>query len=81
MVPNPDMSIGTARAVALALGENLVAPELPELYTFDQSHLDLKSAQRWSKAFITAAGPQIRDCLNVSQNLSSESHPLKNTSD
>jgi len=60
-------SIETAGAVADALGLNLVAPELEGLQTFDGSHLDPASAERWSKAFLDAAGPQIRKCLDTSQ--------------
>lgn len=57
-------SIETAGAVANALGLTLVAPELDGLNTFDGSHLDPPSAERWSKAFYEAAGPQIRKCLS-----------------
>lgn len=57
-------SIGTAKAIAAGLGRNLVAPELGGLTTFDGSHLDSGSADRWSAAFIEAAGPQIRQCLD-----------------
>ncbi len=59
-------SIGTARAIAAGLGRNLVAPELPGLTTFDGSHLDPQSAERWSAAFSEAAGAQIRQCLDDS---------------
>jgi len=59
-------SIGTAKAIAAGLGRNLVAPELAGLNTFDGSHLDPESAERWSAAFAEAAGPQIRRCLNDS---------------
>jgi hypothetical protein len=31
---------------------------------FDHAHLDRPSAERWSRAFLEAAGPQIRECLN-----------------
>jgi hypothetical protein len=57
--------IAMAKAVAANLGMNLVAPELNGLQTFDGSHLDRASAQRWSSAFLEAAGPQIRRCLDV----------------
>jgi len=58
-------SIETAGAVANALGLTLVAPELDGLQTFDGSHLDPASAERWSKAFLEAAGPQMRKCLSA----------------
>jgi hypothetical protein len=57
-------SIETAGAVASALGLPLVAPELDGLQTFDGSHLDPPSAERWSKAFLEAADQQIRKCLS-----------------
>jgi len=63
MVPTVNTGIGTAKAIARALDLELVAPELPGLNTFDESHLDRESAQRWSTAFMAAAGPQIRKCL------------------
>jgi hypothetical protein len=59
-------SIETAGAVANALRLTLVAPELDGLQTFDGSHLDPSSAERWSQAFFEAAGPQIRKCLSPS---------------
>lgn len=56
--------IGNANAIAAALGNALVAPEIPGLQTFDGSHLDRPSAERWSQAFFQAAGPRIRSCLD-----------------
>jgi hypothetical protein len=67
MIPTVDTGMGTARAIALALGRTLIAPELAGLNTFDASHLDQQSAQRWSTAFIAAAGPHIRKCLTERQ--------------
>ncbi len=66
IVPTLATGIETARAVATALGVNLVAPELDGLITFDGLHLDESSSERWSAAFIDAAGPQIRTCLSES---------------
>jgi hypothetical protein len=70
MVPTVDTGIattntsaGTANAVAAALGLPLVAPELRDLTTFDKSHLDAESAQRWSDAFFAAAALRLRSCL------------------
>jgi hypothetical protein len=71
MVPFVGTGIGTANVVASDLGTNLVVPELDGLLTFDGSHLDHASAERWSKAFLHAAAPRIRKCLGVSQ----QSHP------
>ncbi len=63
MVPTVNTRIGTARAIAQGLGRDLIAPELEGLNTFDESHLDQESAQRWSAAFLSAAGPEIQKCL------------------
>ena len=62
-VPYVGTKIKTLNAVASALGMNLVMPDLDGLQTFDGSHLDRPSAERWSKAFLQAAAPQIRRCL------------------
>jgi len=64
VVPTVKTPIGTAKAIAAALGLNLVAPRVAGLNTFDHSHLDPESAQRWSTAFLEEAGPQIRKCLS-----------------
>jgi len=64
VVPTVKTGVGTAKAIAATLGLNLVAPRLAGLITFDRSHLDPESAQRWSAAFLEEAGPQIRKCLN-----------------
>jgi len=64
MVPTVGTQIGNATALAMALGVNLVTPELTsELRTLDGSHLDHLSAEQWSQAFFQAAAPTIRSCL------------------
>jgi hypothetical protein len=63
IVPTVKTGVGTAKAIAGALGLNFVAPRLGGLITFDHYHLDPESAQRWSAAFLEEAGPQIRKCL------------------
>ena len=64
IVPTVKTRLGTAKAIAGALGFHLVSPRLPGLVTFDPVHLDPESAQRWSAAFFEEAGPQIRKCLS-----------------
>jgi hypothetical protein len=64
IVPKVKTDLGTANAIAAALGLSLVEPRLPGLMTFDGSHLDPESAQRWSTAFLEIAGPQIQKCLS-----------------
>jgi len=66
IVPTVKTKLGTALAVAQALGLPLFAPKLEGLTTYDGSHLDPPSAERWSAAFLAAAGPGIRSCLGAS---------------
>ena len=62
----PGTSVGTARAIAAALGLQLIAPQPDGLTTFDGSHVDRPSAERWSAAFVAAAAPSIEKCLGRS---------------
>ncbi|HEY1782537.1 MAG TPA: hypothetical protein VGG79_19255 [Roseiarcus sp.] len=63
-VPFPETRIGDAAAIAAGAGLPLVAPpEMEGLSTTDGYHLDRVSADRWSKAFLEMAGPEIRSCL------------------
>jgi hypothetical protein len=64
MVPTVETKIGNANAIAKALGMDLIAPEDVEgIQTFDGSHLDQPSAERWSRAFLQAASSRIHSCL------------------
>lgn len=63
IVPTTNTGIATARAIAGNLGISFIAPELDGLSTFDRSHIDRPSAERWSHAFLESAGPQIGKCL------------------
>jgi hypothetical protein len=63
IVPSVDTRRAEAEAIAKALGLELVAPQIAGLTTFDGSHLDAQSAQRWTQAFFEAAGARLRDCL------------------
>ena len=62
-VPYPEVKIGNIEAIAAGAGLPLVVPEMDGLSTFDGFHLDRASADRWSRAFLEAAGPRIRSCL------------------
>ena len=62
----PGTEFGTARALAAELGVPFVSPQIEGLRTFDGSHLDRQSAERWSTAFMNAAAPLIRKCLSRS---------------
>lgn len=63
MVPYPGTRVGHARAMAEALGQELLIPQVDGLQTFDSSHLDSASAERWSQAFFELAGPRIQQCV------------------
>lgn len=64
MAPYHDGKQLEADAIAQALGSELIVPQADNLITFDGSHLDRPSAERWSRAFFDSAGPRIRACLN-----------------
>ncbi len=68
MVPTVGTKTGNVNAIAAALGDDLITPDIPAgLQTFDGSHLDQASAERWSQAFFEAAGSRIRSCLEKQQ--------------
>jgi hypothetical protein len=64
VVPTVDTKLSVANAIASGLGKTLVVPQhLDDLQTFDGTHLEQASAERWSEAFFKTAGPQIQKCL------------------
>jgi len=67
IVPNGKTQRATADAIATTMGLKLIAPQLDSLRTFDGSHLDSDSAERWSRAFFDASGPTILRCLQGSR--------------
>jgi hypothetical protein len=75
IVPTVGTHVRTANAIAADLGVNFVAPELDGLETFDGSHLALPSAERWSEAFLAAAGPQILRCMEDQPTASTSTPP------
>jgi hypothetical protein len=66
IVPTTNTKSALAAAISAELGTRLVAPTITDLHTIDGSHLDPASAQRWSQAFLAAAGPRMRSCLGAS---------------
>ncbi len=66
IVPTVETKRDEAAAIARALGLDLIAPNPGGLVTYDGSHLDLPSRERWAAAFFSAAGPRIQRCLNAS---------------
>jgi hypothetical protein len=63
-VPYPETKMGNAEAIAAGAGLPLVVPpEMDGLNTTDGYHLDRPSADRWARAFLQLAGPEIRSCL------------------
>jgi len=63
LVPTVDTPSATSSTIAAALHVDFIAPNVDDLMTFDGSHLDRASAERWSTAFFDAAGPKIRECV------------------
>jgi hypothetical protein len=63
LVPTVDAPRPSSTAIAAALHEDFISPSGEDLLTFDGSHLEHNSAERWSSQFFEAAGPKIRQCL------------------
>lgn len=63
IVPTIGTPTGTAKAIAHDLGTELIAPPVEDIVTFDRSHMERSSAERWSQAFLGAAGPRLQECL------------------
>jgi hypothetical protein len=63
IAPYPGTKLAEITSIADSLGLALIVPRLEGLRTFDGSHLDGPSAERWSNAFFEGAGPQIKRCL------------------
>jgi hypothetical protein len=64
IVPTVETRRAEAMAIAAKLGLDLLAPQIDGLRTFDGSHLEEASAERWSAAFLQEAGPRIRKCVS-----------------
>jgi hypothetical protein len=61
--PNSDLnSPEIAKVLAEALGTHSLTPDLPDLSTIDGGHLNPRSAERWSGAFLEELAPQLRSC-------------------
>jgi len=61
-VPTEWPKADLAKYLAKSLGVSLVAPELPDMKTFDKSHLTPESSKRWSQAFLTGLEPILKKC-------------------
>lgn len=64
LVPTVSAKRAEAAAIANRLGIELIEPPFEGLRTFDGSHLDRASAERWSRAFLEQAAPKIRRCVS-----------------
>jgi hypothetical protein len=67
IAPYEETKRAEAQAIARALNLTFIAPDLDGLMTFDRSHLDLPSSERWAKAFFNSAGMRIQLCLDDSK--------------
>ena len=68
--PNSKMdSPAIAAAVAASLGTESISPRIDALATLDGTHLNLASAERWSRLFLQTVTPILGRCLssNVSK--------------
>ncbi len=63
-IPSPQNNRILADELAAALGQEMIAPRGEGLVTIDGSHLQPESAETWSAAFMAAAGPRLRQCLD-----------------
>ena len=70
IAPSSETRRAEATTIAITLGFDLVATDLDGLQTFDGSHLDRASAERWSTAFFQVAGPRIQRCLESNRSAS-----------
>jgi hypothetical protein len=77
LVPTVQTRRSEAAAVAESLGLPLMSPQLDDLLTFDGSHLDGPSAERWSAAFLQLAGPRIRQCIGRSPSAGPDRAPIR----
>jgi hypothetical protein len=65
LVPTVETKRAEAVAIAARLRQELLAPQIDGLRTFDGSHLDEWSSESWSAAFLREAGPRIRKCIHA----------------
>lgn len=62
-VPTRENQRPRAQALAGALGHAFVSPQIAGLRTYDGSHLDPASAERFTSAFMAETGPLLQTCL------------------
>lgn len=63
--PQENTPLKYAVDISKRLGVAVVIPTLKGMHTIDKSHLDKKSADLWSAAFMKSAGPIIESCTNA----------------
>jgi hypothetical protein len=63
VVPSGETPWEEAEAFAAGAGVELFAPDGEGLRTFDDSHLDGRSAERWSMEFLAMAGDKLASCV------------------
>lgn len=63
-MPSPHSTRALAKDLATKLGVEFIAPNLTDLKTFDKTHLDVESANRWAKAFFSEADAKIHNCIH-----------------
>jgi hypothetical protein len=56
-----------ARYLATSLGVTVINPDVPDLATFDRSHLTPESSRRWTQAFLQQLEPLLHSCIPQQQ--------------
>jgi hypothetical protein len=62
-VPTEVPKQGLAHYLAAGLGVTLIDPALPDMMTFDHSHLTPESSRRWTQAFLEQLQPVLDSCI------------------
>ncbi len=65
IVPSPQTPVEEAQWMSERLGIDLILPNIADLRTFDSSHLDNVSAERWSTAFFELASARLEKCAGA----------------
>jgi hypothetical protein len=71
-VPSEEDLTGLAEYVGAQLGLTVIVPVVPNLSTFDRSHLTPESSVQWSRQFLTRLEPVLERCISGKPSLANE---------